>query len=105
MTSNARCKVAGAIVRPHGMTSHSKRPSWQVKAVFYPSSARRVAYQYPAVQSSGKKNCASPRESRQSSILGIGYVSFLVIVFSRRQFTQNRGLPFLLGTTTTGLDH
>lgn len=54
---------------PNGMTSNSNRSSWQFKAVFSPSFARRGTWQYPAVQSRVEKNWASPSESSQSSML------------------------------------
>ena len=50
---------------------------WLVKAVFSMSSGAVGTCQYPALQSSVEKTRASPSESMQSSIRGMGYVAVL----------------------------
>jgi len=71
--SKPRWKVAGALYRPNGRRVHWYVPQWQVNAVFGLSSSDREICQYPALQFNVEKNCASPEESRQSSIRGTVY--------------------------------
>jgi len=71
----ARWKVAGALHRQNGRRVHWYIPQCQVNAVLGLSSSARGICHYPALQSNVEKNCASPKESGQSSILGNGYES------------------------------
>jgi len=70
--SRARWKIAGAFVRPKAIFRYSYEPMWQVKAVLPTSSGGMGICQYPALQSSVQKTRASPSESMQSSIRGMG---------------------------------
>ena len=77
-------KVAGALHNPKGITLNSKRPSDVQKAVFSRCSGLTCTCQYPLLKSSVENSLAPARVSRVSSILGMGYASFLVREFTLR---------------------
>ena len=59
-------------MRPKAIFRYSYVPMWQVKAVLLMSSGAMGICQYPALQLSVEKTRASPSESMQSSIRGMG---------------------------------
>jgi len=70
--SNARCKEAGAFTRPNGSRRNRNKPVRDVNLALSLSSEAKGNYQDPASQSRVENTVASPRESRKSSILGLG---------------------------------
>jgi len=70
--SRARWKEAGAFTRPNGSRRNRNKPVGDVNGVLSLSSAATGICQYPALQSRVENTVESPKESRQSSILGIG---------------------------------
>ena len=67
-----------------GTTVHSYCPCWVRKAVLCRSSGWTCICQYPVLRSILEKYLAFPSLSKQSSILGIGYLSSPLMAFSLR---------------------
>jgi len=72
MMSRARWKEAGAFTRPNRSRKNRNKLVCDVNVVLSLSSAATGICQDPEFQSRVKNTVASPRESRQSSIFGIG---------------------------------
>jgi hypothetical protein len=80
MSSIKLMKVAGAFVKPKGMTNHSKRPYLDLKVVFHTSVGSMGTWWYPDFRSILLKNFSPLSWSRRSSILGMGFW-FLIVIF------------------------
>jgi hypothetical protein len=77
-------KVAGAFVKPKGMTNHSKRPFVDLKVFFHTLVGLMGTWWYLDFRSIFLKNFTPLSWSRRSSILGIGYRFLTVILFKAR---------------------
>ena len=75
-------KVAGALHRPKLRTRNCHNPLSVQKAVFGLSSGLTGTCKYPLRWSSEENQEESDTKSSDSSILGNGYESFLVTLFS-----------------------
>ena len=104
MTQINLWKVAGALVRPKGMCSHSQKPKGPtVKAVRGLASSSNSTCQYPDFKSSVENHTAPCKQSRVSSILGSEYPSLTVLLFSFLRSMQNLSPPSFILTSTTAL--
>ena len=73
-------KVAGALVKPKGMTNHSNNPSLVLKAIYHTMvDSIRIRW-YPNLRWSFVKNLAPFRLSMSSLIRGRGYLLFTKIL-------------------------
>lgn len=61
-----------------------------MKLVLSRSQSEIAVYQYPEFAFNVENHLATPYESKQSSMLGIRYVFWIVIVLNRRYSIQNR---------------
>ena len=77
-----RWNVAGAFTSPNGMVLNSYRPFFVLKAVFSLSSSLIGICQYPEARSNVVNHFPFPIQSKVSSILGIGKLSFFVTALS-----------------------
>ena len=77
-------KVAGALVKPEGMTNHSNNPSLVLKVVFHTSMDSIGIWWYLNLRSSFIKNLAPFKLSMSSSIYGRGYMFFTEILLGAR---------------------
>ena len=77
-------KVAGALVKPKGMTNHSTNPSLVLKSVFHTSVDSIGIWWYLDLRSSFIKNLAPLILSMSSSICGRGYLFFTEILLRAR---------------------
>ena len=73
-------KVAGALVKPKGMTNHSNDPSLVLKVVSHTSMDSIGIWWYPYLRSSFVKNLVPFILSMSSSIHGRGYMFFTKIL-------------------------
>ena len=73
-------KVAGALVKPKGMTNHSNNPYMVLKFVFHTSMDSIEILWHLDLRSSFVKNLAHFKMSMSSSIRGRGYMFFTEIV-------------------------
>ena len=97
-------KVAGALVRPKGIHSHSQKPKGPtIKAVRGLASSSISTCQYPDFKSSVENHTAPCKQSRVSSILGSEYPSLTVLLFSFLRSMQNLSPPSFFLTSTTAL--
>ena len=86
-------KVAGALVSPKDMHSHSKNPSGpMVNAVRGLASSSNSTCQEPDFRSSVENHTAPCKQSRVSSIWGREYPSLTVLLFSLCRSVQNLSL-------------
>lgn len=67
-----RSNLAGALHRPKGMTTNSKRPSGDAKAVFSMDSGAIRIWWYPDFRSRDEKQRFLPNASSIVSMLGSG---------------------------------
>ena len=77
-------KVAGALVKPKGMTNHSNNHSLVLKVVFHTSMDSIGIWWYLDLRSSFVKNLALFRLLMSSSIRGRGYMFFTKILLRAR---------------------
>ena len=90
-------KVAGALVNPKGMHSHSQKPSGpMVNAVRGLASSLNTTCQYPDFKSCVENHTAPCKQSKVSSILGNEYPSFSVLLFNlQRSISETKPSIFL----------
>ena len=87
-------KVAGALVRPYCMLSHSQKPSGpMVNVVRGLASSSNSTCQYPDFRSTVENHTAPCKQSTISSILGNEYPSFIVLLFNLCRLIQNLSPP------------
>ena len=77
-----RWNVAGALVSPKGITIHWKLPNCVLNAVLGMCSFRILSWWYPLAKSNLENIEHAANLSNCSSILGIGYLSLMVIEFN-----------------------
>ena len=71
----------------------------------YPCPLSSLVLAKPAARSSVVKNFAFPNESNVSVTFDVGYLSFLVTLFSLLKSTTNRLVPSFLSIINTGAAH
>ena len=98
-------KVLGALESPNGITSHSKRPSFVLKAVFHSSPGLILIWRYPLLKSILEKISAPPSWSRRSLILGMGNLYFTAILLIALLSTHILQLPSFFGVNKAETAH
>ena len=96
--------MAGALVRPKGIWTHSQNPNGtMVKTVRGPLASVSSTCQYPDCKSRLVKIVAPSKQYNESSVLGRLCASLIVRLLSFLKSMQNCRLPSFLWTSTTGL--
>ena len=99
-------KVAGALVSPKGILSHSQNPSGcMVNTVRVLASSSNSTCQYPDFRSKVENQTAPCRQFKVSSILGNAYPSLTVWFFNLCRSMQTLRPPSFFLTRTTALVH
>ena len=87
-------KVVGELVKPKGMTNHSKKPSLDLKVVFQTSVCSIGTWWWPDFRSFFLKNLAPLSWSMRSSIKGIWYRFQTLILLRALQLIQSLHVPY-----------
>lgn len=95
-------KVLEAFERPNDITSHSKRPTLVLKAIFHSLPGLIRIWWYPLFRSILENKEAPPNWSRRSLILGIGNLYLIVNLFMAQLSTHNLQDPSFLGANKVG---
>ena len=97
-------KVAGALDIPNDITTHSNKPSFNLKEVFHSSPSLILIWWYPLQRSILEKTLAPNKQSSKSSILGSGYRYFTVILLIALESMHNLHVfPPFLGERKAGV--
>ena len=106
MTPIRHWNVAGALVKPKGICTHSQNPKGpMVNAVRGQLVSVSSTCQYSDCKSRLVKMVAPSKQSKESSILGRLYASLIVLLLSFLRSIQNLRPPSFLQTRTTALAH
>jgi len=76
--------VAGALVKPKGITKNSNAPYLVTQVVFASSPSAMRTCQYPDRRSSFEKYFALPNWSNKSAMSGMGYLFFTITLLRAR---------------------
>ena len=94
--------MAGALVRPNGMTTYSNKPIGVRKAVLCSCPSFMRTWWYAEERSTALNIRALPSLSRRSWIRGIGNMSKRVCLFKLRKSTHMQSSPVFLRTKRMG---
>ena len=103
MSFMKRWKAAGALVKPNGITHHSKEPYQVRKVVFHSLPSRIWTRWYACFKSIFVYTEAFRGLSSRSEIHRSGYRSFFMILLRLRKSVQSRREPSFFWVKRTGV--